>query len=414
MSATQAVSHPVSTSQSPQNGTILYGGSVRLDFEQKGHSYTVTDERGSRHVPSVTQILGVIDKSGPLTQWAANMTSEYIRSAIRPGLRYDEIQLGEIIEQARFNFRTVSRGAKTVGQLAHEWIEAYLRARLQGTPELPLPINEQASKACRAAAAWIDQHFKPMAMEHRLYSREYDFAGTLDVFGSVDGQLAIPDWKAAGAIYREFRLQTAAYAQAWAEMHDERVPDRWVIRLDKDTGEFEAVKFPRESYRADLRGFLAAKTLHLTLEGLKTGSAPRMNHIGAPSMNAQVRNGDKPNPAVPRPMAPVPAQMPRAVPPAIPPAPAPRRAPRRMVQRASGKQIFYQRYADSLIISGDVYKIIGTLKKVLLARGSKVSLEGETPARYEWTMAVDKWESLVGLCQKCGIQLIPAGNGRAA
>jgi hypothetical protein len=407
--ATQAVSQ---TPPQSQSGTTLYNGAVRLDFEAKGHSYTVTDERGSRHVPSVTQILGVIDKSGPLTQWAANMTAEYIRAAIRPGLRYDEIQLGEIIEQARFNFRTVSRGAKTVGQLAHEWIEAYLRARLQGTPELPLPINEQASKACRAAAAWIEQHFKPIAMEHRLYSREYDFAGTLDVFGSVDGQLAIPDWKAAGAIYSEFRLQTAAYAQAWAEMHDERVPDRWVIRLDKDTGEFEAVKFPRESYRADLRGFLAAKTLHLALEGIKRAplAAPR----SVPALVSHSTPVPASAPMASRPMAPVPAQMPRAVPPAVPPAPAPRRAPRRMAQRGRGKQIFYQRYSDALIISGDTYTLVGTLKKIFGARGSLVSAPDETPKRFEWTMGVDKWEPLAGLCQKSGISLVPAGNGRAA
>ena len=201
--ATQTVSALPSASQS---ASILYNGSIRLDFDAGAHKYTVTDSKGTRTVPSVTTILSTIDKSGPLTQWAANMTSEYIKAAIRPGMRYDEIQLGEIIEQARFNFRTVSRGAKTIGQLAHEWVEAHLRARWGGQ-ELPLPINEQAKSACQAAAAWIAAHFKPLSMEHRLYSRECEYAGTLDVMGDVDGELAIVDQKAAGAIYREFRLQ---------------------------------------------------------------------------------------------------------------------------------------------------------------------------------------------------------------
>jgi hypothetical protein len=70
-------------------------------------------------------------------------------------------------------------------------------------------------------------------------------------------------------------LQAAAYAQAWAEMHDLRVPDRWVIRLDKETGEFKPVKFPRETFRRDLHGFLAAKELHLTINAMNTPKATR-------------------------------------------------------------------------------------------------------------------------------------------
>lgn len=270
MKATQTV--PATAVSSQTSSTILYGGTIKLDFHPKRHTYTVTDvpTMAVRAVPSVTQILRVIDKSGPLTQWAANATSDYIRAAIRPGVRYDELQIEQITEQARRNFHTVSRSAKTVGQLAHEWIEAHLRASLYSTPALPLPVNEQARKAIQAASAWIGEHFKPLGMEHRLYSREHDYAGTLDVVGEVDGQLAVVDWKTSKALYEEMPLQAAAYAQAWAEMHDVRVPDRWVIRLDKETGEFEPVRFPRETFRHDLRGFLAAKELHLTLTAMNT------------------------------------------------------------------------------------------------------------------------------------------------
>ena len=272
MQARQTVSASALSSQVSSGSTILYRSAIKLDFDPKRHSYTVTDlsTLTVREVPSVTQILGVIggSKVWGLKQWAANLASDYIRDAIRPGVPYDEIQIQQIIEQARKNFHTVSRGAKTIGQLAHEWIEAHLRARLYATPELPLPVNEQTRKAIQAASAWIAEHFKPVSMEHRLYSREHEYAGTLDVVGEVDGQLAVVDWKTSKAIYDEMPLQAAAYAQAWSEMNDERVPDRWVIRLDKETGEFEPIRFQRETFRRDLQGFLAAKGLHLTLAAM--------------------------------------------------------------------------------------------------------------------------------------------------
>jgi len=288
MQATQTVPAPAVSSQTSSGSTILYRNTIRLAFDPKRHSYTVTDlsTLTAREVPSVTQILDVIggSKVWGLKQWAANAAADYIRDAIRPGSQYDELQIEQIIERARKNFHTVSRGAKTIGQLTHEWIETHLRSRLYATLEPPLPVNEQVRKAIEAASAWIAEHFRPFSMEHRLYSREHDYAGTLDVVGEVDGRLAVVDWKTSKAIYDEMPLQAAAYAQAWAEMNDERVPDRWVIRLDKETGEFEPVTFPRETFRRDLRGFLAAKALHLTLTAMDTPVSPREAKV--PSVSA--------------------------------------------------------------------------------------------------------------------------------
>jgi PD-(D/E)XK nuclease superfamily len=280
MQAIKTVPVSVGALQTSVGSTTLYGATIRLDFNPKGHSYTVTDlsTHTVREVPSVTQIIDVIggSKVWGLKQWAANLASDYFRNAIRPGVSYDELQIEQIIERARKHFHTVSRGAKTIGQLAHEWIEAHLRARLYATPELSVPVNEQTRKAIQAASAWIAKHFRPVTMEHRLYSREHDYAGTLDVVGEVDGQLAVVDWKTSKAIYDEMPLQAAAYAQAWSEMYDARVPDRWVIRLDKETGDFEPVQFPRETFRRDLNGFLAAKALHLTLNTMSKPKSPRV------------------------------------------------------------------------------------------------------------------------------------------
>ena len=72
-------------------------------------------------------------------------------------------------------------------------------------------MNEQARAACQAAAAWIEQHFQPLHMEHRVYSREAEYAGTIDVFGKVDGEPAIVDFKAAEPAKKDLlTLESAA------------------------------------------------------------------------------------------------------------------------------------------------------------------------------------------------------------
>ena len=247
---------------------LLYGGTIELELSAK-HVYTVCENGGPpRVVPSVTQILGCIDKPA-LVQWAANMTVEYIRERIRPGVSYDEIHLSETLEEARFKFRGMSRQAKAIGTLVHEWIENCVA--WDAEPLANLPVNEKAANSCKAAVAWVRENGADIThSETRIYSRKYGYAGTMDCFvGSVAGKRSIVDWKASAGVYDEYRFQTAAYAQAWAEMNGTRAPDRWLVRLDKETGQPEPVLFSKKEQKADLAAFLGAMKLHARLGELK-------------------------------------------------------------------------------------------------------------------------------------------------
>ena len=244
----------------------LYGGEILLDFEPAHHKYFIS-ENGKRFlVPSVTQCINLIDKSGPLTQWASNATVDSLREQILPGQAYDEVQLEAIFEHARFNFRRIAKRAKSIGSLAHEWIKAYLKGERK-----EMPVNEQARNACLAAKAWLDEHFLMCKAEMLVYSRKYKYAGTLDTVGYVDTWLSVVEWKTSTAIYPEYSLQAAAYKAAVLEMklqplENIKVPDkiqeRWIVRLGKDDGAFEAVKLPRgRAETNDFKAFLGAKAL---------------------------------------------------------------------------------------------------------------------------------------------------------
>jgi hypothetical protein len=249
------------------SGVWLYGGEVLLRFDPRAHSYEVTDRGRTFRVPSVTTILSVVDKSAPLAQWAANCVVDYLRQKIMPGQAYDEIALEMIFEDARFNFRRVSGEAKAIGSLVHDWIERWLKAKTEDRACPPFPVNEKARRCCEAAMAWVRAcEFHPLAVELKLYSRRHRYAGTMDSavggVALVEGQRSIVDWKTSGGIYPEYRLQTAAYAQAYEEMTGEPIEGRWVVRLGKHDGAFEAMHFSRKEQAADFRAFLAAMRLY--------------------------------------------------------------------------------------------------------------------------------------------------------
>lgn len=241
----------------------LYNGEVVLRMA-KNHVYTVTDGGQKFKVPSVTTILKIINKGEAMVQWAANCASEYMRAALQPGQVYTAEELREVCNRARFNFRKVSEKAMDIGNITHHWVEEYL---LKGEEALfNLPANPEAAKSSVAASTWLrQQSFRPTKIEMKLYSRKHRFAGTMDAGGSgvvwVNNRKAIVDWKTSKAIYDEHRLQLAAYNVAYEEMTGEEIDERWLVRLGKDDGEFEAECYPRETLARDFNAFLLAKQL---------------------------------------------------------------------------------------------------------------------------------------------------------
>ncbi len=247
----------------PGQAIELYGGQVLLRFDRIRHRYSIAEAGHTIEVPSVTQIISVLEKPG-LLQWAVNCAAELLAERLRPGQALDEVEIADLCDAIRFAHRRISGRAKGIGALAHDWLQRYLAGVLAGEKTAPaLPVNAQAQRACRAAVVWLDSHhFEPLAIEQLVCSRQHGYAGTTDFPAKIDGRHSVVEWKTAAAIYPEFRLQVAAYAQALWEMNDRPIADRWIVRLSKGDGEFEAVCLPREQQDADLRAFLAAKTLY--------------------------------------------------------------------------------------------------------------------------------------------------------
>ena len=103
--------------------------------------------------------------------------------------------------------------------------------------------------------------------EKKIYSRKYDYAGTMDGLALVDScedpaccarmftdELSIIDWKSSNQLRADYLYQTAAYEQAEEEESGADIRARWILRLGKEDGKFEP--WYAQNFEDDFQTFL--------------------------------------------------------------------------------------------------------------------------------------------------------------
>ena len=211
-------------------------------------------------LPSVTTIISdCTDKSGALTQWAANMVVEYIKGNIQPSMGmhdneedpyYKVAPYYEVFEvdldKARMNFREVSKTALDIGSAVHQSIEDYL---MTGKDPQKTKEDDRILAGFIAFLEWMDDnHVEVIGVEETVRGRFW--AGTRDLKAVINGKVAVVDFKTSKAIYaNEYGPQIAAYRSP-----DPDVEESWILRLDKETGLPEFKDFSKR-YESDLNIF---------------------------------------------------------------------------------------------------------------------------------------------------------------
>ncbi|WP_448807488.1 hypothetical protein [Aminobacterium colombiense] len=156
---------------------------------------TVLKNSAGKRVPSVSTIVGQLDKPG-LVYWAHKL-----------GLAGVE------------NLRDHRDAIGKAGNLAHDLAIPYLSGvdihttieevkddYTQEEIELAIPIMDRFR-------AWAEQHeFKTAFAEKSIVSDIYDFGGRFDWYGLVDGVPTLIDFKFTKDIYPDHSYQLAAYA----------------------------------------------------------------------------------------------------------------------------------------------------------------------------------------------------------
>lgn len=150
------------------------------------------DSKGNR-LPSVTTVLNILAKPS-LIDWAWQMGTQ--------GLDY----------------KAVRDTAGNIGTLAHYLIMCDIKDEDADTSEYSSADTAKAETCLIKYWEWSKSHkVEPLMVETPLISEQYQFGGTIDFFGKVDGQPTLLDFKTGKGIYDEFFYQLAAYEQLLTE-----------------------------------------------------------------------------------------------------------------------------------------------------------------------------------------------------
>lgn len=266
-------------------------------FRDDARFYPVDHLIPKGQFPSVTTVLGIIDKSGPLMGWAVKEARKEFETGLldvltRPGAKDPEWVLEEltkILPTIRSANRARDKAAQ-IGTAAHAMIEWETR-RMLGEDAGPRPvIPDTALVAVEAWREWARAvEFTPLVVEKKVYSARYGYAGTLDWIAKVKGVVTLGDYKTSKAVYAESFLQNIAYRAA-AEEGGLSTEAGLVLRLPKTLDDlkeaqpFEAVHVPET---ATLDAFLAALRLwrwRRQADGRPVGTPPAYGrawtHVG--------------------------------------------------------------------------------------------------------------------------------------
>src|SRR5271166_6029012 len=288
----------------------FYNGEVTLRFDKDAHQYYRLGKLGELiPVAGVTTVLRVIDRSNALVPWASKMCAEkMLRLMPMEGAgenqRTKALTLTEfttLVMEAKSAHRDRLESAGDIGSMAHNWLELYIKSVLaedittQSAMLTKKCDDERATNCVNSALDWIKVHnVRYKDTERKVYSRKYDFAGTLDGLALVDScndraccpeefknRLSLIDYKTSNHLHLEYMLQTAAYCQAYTEEHGSNIEERWVLRLGKEAGDLEVWHATPESLQEDLSGFLTCQTLCAIVESVEERIKKQHSNIKA-------------------------------------------------------------------------------------------------------------------------------------
>jgi hypothetical protein len=262
----------------------FYNGSVTLRFDRANwHWYIEHPDGRLERVSGITGVVGIIDKSLYLVPWACKMMYlKMLRLIPTEDNRIKSITLGEfdaLLTQSKTAHKDKFEEAGDVGTAAHKWIEATIRNAITFNHGVVDKMNDMAptderSISCGMAAFdWMQKHnVRFLCTERVVYSRKHGYAGTTDGLALVDAcenpaccgrlfldELDLVDWKSSNSLRIDYLYQTAAYQNAIIEDTGEDIKARWILRLDKETGKFEA--WYELNFEQDFAGYLACLAL---------------------------------------------------------------------------------------------------------------------------------------------------------
>jgi len=211
-----------------------------VKVERKGRRYTIS-EPDVGVVPSVTTILGCLDKGGGLLWWAQSVGVEGTLKLMEKQnlVTHTPKEVVEMLKGEGLTIHNTRDQAASRGLDLHKLLEWYAEDP-SWTPD-PSKYPEDRRGYIQALASWLsDTRPRFHKTEVVVGSAKYRYAGTFDFLATIEGELTLGDLKTSRRVYDTHHLQLEGYRQAWEEMGGELIERRIVVRLD-ESGTYEVV-----------------------------------------------------------------------------------------------------------------------------------------------------------------------------
>lgn len=240
---------------------------------------------GGEEVPSVTTILSVIDKSGPLVGWAVRETCDYIEKhalelwgalSVGEGLQPSDLQV--VLGMARKEATRIKKEAGDIGTMIHNAVQDWALDTIAGKPFFAHFEEERQAKAWEAFLKFAEEYaLVPKKSEIKVINRLGKYGGTVDLVASIcppgetEPKTYVLDIKSSNFFLEiPYGPQVAAYDACFVS-EDVIYDGIGVVRLDKTTGDahFHDLTEKRTPY---LDVFTQANFLWQALREFKKGA----------------------------------------------------------------------------------------------------------------------------------------------
>lgn len=159
-----------------------------INLKAAAKVHTVYKNAAGKRVPAVSTILGELAKPA-LIDWAWKLGTQGI------------------------NYREYRDALADIGTLTHRMILDHFRCAPTDTTAYPEDVVKLSANCYQSFVAWERQNkIEPVMLETPLVSEAYQYGGTSDFLGYINGHLTLLDFKTGKAIYPEHFIQLAGYS----------------------------------------------------------------------------------------------------------------------------------------------------------------------------------------------------------
>jgi len=159
---------------------------VKINFSEPHITYK---NKAGEKVVGVTTALGILNKPA-LVPWA-----------------YNRGKAGLELYGSRDK-------AANIGTIVHERIMAYYKGYEIDDSNIAPDVWKLTDNCMQSFYQWAEpRNVKPELIEVPMVSEKYQYGGTFDLLGVMDGELTLLDFKTGSGLYEEHFVQVAGYMQ---------------------------------------------------------------------------------------------------------------------------------------------------------------------------------------------------------